>query len=133
MKSKNNIGFAASHETVSKHPEQRQWPHQELLPWDLHSASSPIAFNLSVCICPLSPCILCIISKICFKAIASSLYITSAYERFHRNVLLSNSGGTYNLTVTPCQIDLIINNNNIKYVMNRKCCCLVAKSCLTLL
>lgn len=57
------------------------------------------------------------VSKMCPKVYASSLYTTSAYERFHKNILLSKSGGNlYRICIMILQFKKKIRNHQYRVV-----------------
>ena len=85
-----SAGFAASCYRGSALRAVRAPPAQEP-----HSASSCRSFELHLWASVLYRDVCCAsVGKMCPKVIASSLYTISAYGRFHRHALLSESGGT---------------------------------------
>ena len=76
------------------HPKQWEWPRQAPSPGptlgSISASRSHKLWTLSVSICDL---FCASVSKVCPEVIASSLYTFSAYESFHRNVLLRCSEG----------------------------------------
>ena len=100
---------AASPVRGSVHAEQPgESGTTRLLPCELHAASQHQACIVWNCVCELLCSYLNLfcasVTKMCPRVTASSLYSVSAYERFHRSSLLSDSGGNLHFIIPDCSV-----------------------------